>query len=48
MALRVVVLAATAAIAIAGSCSGSDAQIWSQKGSAAFSGDLDACGHQCA
>eukprot|EP00438_Fugacium_kawagutii_P026950 Skav204988 [mRNA] locus=scaffold1180:657270:667038:- [translate_table: standard] len=36
------------AVAAAASCSGNDAQIWSQKGSAAFSGDMEACGRQCA
>lgn len=45
-----VCLAAFLGIAVpaAASCSGNDAQIWSQKGSAAFSGDMEACGRQCA
>ncbi|CAK9021758.1 unnamed protein product [Durusdinium trenchii] len=33
---------------MAAACGGNDAQIWSQKGSAAFSSDMETCGRQCA
>lgn len=32
----------------ASSCNDSDSQIWSQKGAAAFSQDMETCGRQCA
>ena len=35
-------------LASAAACTDQDKQIWSQKGSAAFTSDMDACGHQCA
>lgn len=49
MAVSLAVLGIFAVVPVAAAtCSGNDVNIWSTKGSAAFSDDMETCGRQCA